>query len=179
MKHAIPILLLGCGLLAGCGTTGKVIDNTLNKVDNAVTRVSDKLDSAISSKSTTSSVLTETGVKGVKSFTLSNFGSGELSADEKKQLDALAKEIKALGKYDVTIFGHTDNTGSSTVNATVSAGRARAIEEYLKQKGVTNTSSAGKSYNYPVAGNDTAAGRAKNRRVEVFVSTVGKYNPYK
>ena len=105
--------------------------------------------------------------------------SKELSRDETKQLDALAKEIKGIGTCQVTVIGHADNTGTSEVNEAVSVNRARLVADYLRKKGVTNITTSGESYNHPVAGNDTASGRAKNRRVEVYVSTAGKYNPYK
>lgn len=71
------------------------------------------------------------------------------------------------------------NTGTSEVNEAVSVKRARLVSDYLKKKGVGNITTSGESYNHPIAGNETAAGRAKNRRVEIFVSTIGKYNPYK
>ena len=84
-----------------------------------------------------------------------------------------------MGDCQVSVIGHTDNIGSSEVNEAVSVARARLVGDYLKKEGVTNITTSGESYNHPVAGNDTAAGRAKNRRVEIYVSTIGKYNPYK
>lgn len=130
-----------------------------------------------SSASTT--LLTNTGTSGVKSFTLSDVDSKTLSREETRELDNLAREIKGMGNCQVTVIGHADNTGMAEVNQTVSVNRARMVADYLKKKGVTNITTSGESYNHPVASNDTAAGRAKNRRVEIFVSTVGKYNPYK
>ena len=110
---------------------------------------------------------------------LPDVDSKSLSRDETKQLDALAREIKALGSCQVTVIGHADNIGTSEVNEAVSKNRAQLVANYLKGKGVTNITTSGESYNHPVASNDTAAGRAKNRRVEIYVSTIGKYNPYK
>lgn len=127
----------------------------------------------------TSSMLKNTNTKGVKTYTLSNVDSKTLSKDDTKQLDALAKEIKGIGSCQVTVIGHADNTGTSEVNEAVAVNRARMVADYLKKKGVNNITTSGESYNHPVAGNDTASGRAKNRRVEIYVSTVGKYNPYK
>lgn len=126
-----------------------------------------------------STLLKNTGTKEVTSFTLSDVDSKTLTSEETKQLDALAKEIKAMGECQVSVVGHSDNIGTSEANEAVSLKRARLVGDYLKRKGVTNITTSGESYNHPVAGNDTAAGRAKNRRVEIFVSTIGKYNPYK
>ncbi len=125
------------------------------------------------------SLLKNTNTKGVKTYTLSNVDSKTLSKEDTKQLDALAKEIKGIGSCQVTVIGHADNTGTSEVNEAVAVNRARMVADYLKKKGVKNITSSGESYNHPVAGNDTASGRAKNRRVEIYVSTVGRYNPYK
>lgn len=127
----------------------------------------------------TSSMLKNTNTKGVKTYTLSNVDSKTLSKEDTKQLDALAKEIKGIGSCQVTVIGHADNTGTSEVNEAVAVNRARMVADYLKKKGVKNITSSGESYNHPVAGNDTASGRAKNRRVEIYVSTVGRYNPYR
>lgn len=128
---------------------------------------------------TTVSVLKNTNTKGVKTYTLSNVDSKTLSKEDTKQLDALAKEIKGIGSCQVTVIGHADNTGTSEVNEAVTVNRARMVADYLKKKGVNNITTSGESYNHPVAGNDTASGRAKNRRVEIYVSTVGRYNPYR
>lgn len=127
----------------------------------------------------TSSMLKNTNTKGVKTYTLSNVDSKTLSKEDTKQLDALAREIKAMDSYQVSVIGHADNTGTSEVNEAVAVNRARMVADYLKKKGVNNITTSGESYNHPVAGNDTASGRAKNRRVEIYVSTVGRYNPYK
>lgn len=124
-------------------------------------------------------VLTDTGIRGVKTITLSDMDSKTLSSDETKRLKALAHEIKDMGTCQVTVIGHADNTGTSEVNEAVSRKRAQLVSDYLKKHGVTNITTSWESYNHPVAGNDTASGRAKNRRVEIFVSTVGRYNPYK
>lgn len=158
ITYGLTILLL-VALLHGCGTTKETKSPT----------------HSIS----TTTILKNTGTKGVKTYTLSNVDSKTLSKDDTKQLNALAREIKAMGSCQVTVIGHADNTGTSELNEAVSVNRARMVAEYLKKKGVKNITSSGESYNHPVAGNDTASGRAKNRRVEIYVSTVGKYNPYK
>lgn len=167
MKRIFASIIFFCALilLQGC--------NLLQKTNNSSNA------SWSASKRSKTTLLKSSGTTGVKSFTLSNIDSKSLSKDETKQLDALAREIKAMGSCQVTVIGHADNTGTSEVNEAVSIKRARLVSDYLKKKGVANITTSGESYNHPVAGNDTAAGRAKNRRVEIFVSTTGKYNPYK
>jgi len=124
-------------------------------------------------------LLKNCSTQGVRVFVLSDVDANNLSFDNVKILDALSMEIKATGPCQVTVIGHADNTGTSEVNEAVSAKRARMVAEHLKKRGISNITTTWESYNHPVAGNDTASGRAKNRRVEVYVSTIGKYNPYK
>lgn len=158
ITYGLTILLL-VALLQGCGMM-----KSTESPNHSVSTVS---------------VLKNTNTKGVKTYTLSNVDSKTLSKEDTKQLDALAKEIKGIGSCQVTVIGHADNTGTSEVNEAVAVNRARMVADYLKKKGVNNITTSGESYNHPVAGNDTASGRAKNRRVEIYVSTVGRYNPYR
>ena len=80
--------------------------------------------------------------------------------------------VKDLQDTDITIYGHTDNTGSASVNERISLQRAQSVASYLESRGInaSRIHSEGKSFNDPVADNDTAEGRAKNRRVEVYVT---------
>ena len=73
---------------------------------------------------------------------------------------------------DVTVYGHTDNTGSAEVNEKLSTQRANAVAGYLQSCGIASSriKSEGKAYTMPVADNATKEGRAQNRRVEVYVS---------
>ncbi len=125
------------------------------------------------------SLLKNCSTQGVRVFVLSDVDANNLSFDNVKILDVLSMEIKATGPCQVTVIGHADNTGTSEVNEAVSAKRARMVAEHLKKRGISNITTTWESYNHPEGGNDTASGRAKNRRVEVYVSTIGKYNPYK
>ena len=133
----------------------------------------------LSSCHTPKSLLTSSGTNGVKVCVLSDMDANKLSFDEVRKLDALSMEIKSNGPSHVTVIGHADNTGTSEVNEAVSAKRARMVADHLKNRGVKNITTSWESYKHPVAGNDSASGRAKNRRVEIYVSTIGKYNPYK
>lgn len=70
------------------------------------------------------------------------------------------------------IFGYTDNTGSFEVNDKLSNNRANAVKSYLVNSGVpvTRLSSQGVPMADYVATNETAEGRAQNRRVEIYIS---------
>ncbi len=72
----------------------------------------------------------------------------------------------------VTIVGHTDSTGGDAVNQPLSVDRAEAVRDYLSVRGVSAARVAvqGRGSREPVASNDSDAGRAMNRRVEIFLA---------
>ena len=86
----------------------------------------------------------------------------------------LAKLASILNKYDDTnilLAGHTDSTGSDQYNLELSRRRAKSVSEYLSIKNVDPDRFTVHGYGEsdPVASNDTAEGRAQNRRVEVAI----------
>ncbi|MHB1374060.1 MAG: OmpA family protein [Thauera sp.] len=87
-------------------------------------------------------------------------------------LDRLASTLNQHPVTTVTIIGHTDSTGSDAVNDPLSINRAAATRDYLVQRGVSAQRIAidGRGSRQPVADNSTAAGRAMNRRVEIFIA---------
>lgn len=83
------------------------------------------------------------------------------------ELNKLAQYLIRNPKMEVQIDGHSDNSGSKSKNQKLSELRAREVFEYLIKKGVQNKLYfKGYGSSQPVAGNDTEADRAKNRRVE-------------
>lgn len=101
------------------------------------------------------------------------FDSTELTDAARQQIDALVATLKqeSSGVY-ITIEGHTDHSGSSTVNERIGLERARAVEQYLyEQHRIPLHKMEVISYGEadPVAPNTTRAGRAENRRVEIKV----------
>jgi len=76
----------------------------------------------------------------------------------------------------VKVTGYTDSVGSAAYNKKLSLRRAEAVRDYLVSIGVdpAKLEVDGAGMDNPVADNKTAAGRAKNRRVEVVVIGVGK-----
>ncbi|MBP5172253.1 MAG: OmpA family protein, partial [Bacteroidales bacterium] len=73
---------------------------------------------------------------------------------------------------DITILGHTDNVGTAEANEKVSQKRADAVKKELKKDGMdaNHLYAQGLSFNKPVADNETEEGRAKNRRVEIYIT---------
>jgi outer membrane protein OmpA-like peptidoglycan-associated protein len=71
----------------------------------------------------------------------------------------------------VRIVGHTDSTGGDAVNDPLSLERARSVRDYLAGRGVAGSriDTAGRGEHEPIADNASDAGRAKNRRVEIFL----------
>jgi len=99
-------------------------------------------------------------------------GKSDLSASSKESLMKFANSLKATTETDVTIYGHTDNTGSRAINEKLSNERAEAVAKFLIGNGVhgERLTTAGKAYDEPVADNSTLEGRAKNRRVEIYIT---------
>ena len=98
-------------------------------------------------------------------------GSTDLSAGDEQFLDSLARELKAHPDWQLRINGHTCSLGSPETNAKVSLQRAQLVQQRLVQKGVppSQLQATGQADHYPIAPNDTEAGRARNRRVEFVV----------
>ena len=94
-----------------------------------------------------------------------------LSANARKDLTKFAASLIANPDTDVQIYGFTDNTGSLEVNTRVANGRADAVETYLLESGIpaNRMVAQGLPMQDYVASNETAAGRAQNRRVEIYI----------
>lgn len=99
-------------------------------------------------------------------------GKSALSQSAKNSLTQFATSLQNNPQTNVQIYGHTDNTGSLAVNQRLSKERANSVLTYLMNSGVASSRmvSDGFDYQYPVASNDTEAGRAQNRRVEIYIS---------
>ncbi len=91
-------------------------------------------------------------------------------------LDAVVKVMVENPTYKLIIGGHTDNVGADAMNMTLSKDRAEAVAVYLIGKGISpeRISSAGFGETMPVDDNNTAAGRTRNRRVELSVEFIEK-----
>jgi OOP family OmpA-OmpF porin len=96
-------------------------------------------------------------------------GSAKLLASSNKGLNDVVRIMKDNPDTKISIDGHTDNTGTPAINARLSQGRADAVKNYLVSKGIdaSRITSTGHGQDMPIADNKTAAGRQKNRRVEM------------
>ena len=103
---------------------------------------------------------------------LFGFNSSKLGNEAKASLDKFASSLINNPQTDVQIYGHTDNVGTRAANEKVSNARATEVRNYLTNAGVpaNRLSSQGLAFDYPVASNDTEAGRAQNRRVEIYIT---------
>ena len=99
-------------------------------------------------------------------------GKSTLSANAKNSLSEFATSLQNNPQTNVQIYGYTDNTGSRAVNERLSNERASVVKNYLTNSGVAanRMASHGFAWDNPVASNDTEAGRAQNRRVEIYIS---------
>ena len=97
-------------------------------------------------------------------------GSAKLLPKSYKSLNEVVKILNDNSTYKLEIDGHTDNTGKPEKNQILSGNRAKSVADYLKLKGISDESrlvSTGFGQEKPIADNKKAAGRAKNRRVEI------------
>ena len=96
-------------------------------------------------------------------------GSAKILPASFKSLDNVVTILKENPSYMLDIDGYTDNTGKPEKNVALSDERAKAVLTYIKSKGIQETRLTSKGYGpeKPIADNKTAAGRAKNRRVEI------------
>jgi OmpA-OmpF porin, OOP family len=111
----------------------------------------------------------------VKAAATVNFdvGSTKISAQDQEELNKLAQTATGLTGYIIEVTGYADSTGSAARNTKLSENRAKAVVIYLMQRGnvpVRHIVAPGAMGEYgSVASNETKAGRAGNRRVEVKV----------
>ena len=103
---------------------------------------------------------------------LFKFDSYELNEEAQKMLSDLCNIITEIPNTKIKIIGHTDNIGEKQYNIILSKNRAAAVGNYLRTAGIetNNITEDGKGYSEPIADNTSEAGRAKNRRVEIFIT---------
>ncbi len=169
--------VIGAAIGAAVGTgAGVLIGKKMDKAKAAAEQVAN---------AQVESVTDNNGLEAVKvtfdSGILFETGKSTLSSTAKQSLQQFAsKVLLANTDMDVAVQGYTDNAGwknstaeqSTQKNLTLSQQRADAVSSYLKSLGVASSqiaSSTGYGESNPVADNSTAAGKAQNRRVEVYL----------
>ena len=100
-----------------------------------------------------------------------DFDKATLKADAKPILDEAIQVLKQEGSVDIVVEGHTDSVGTDQYNLALSRRRAETVRSYLVDHGIARSriTADGMGESKPVASNDTADGRAQNRRVELHV----------
>lgn len=99
-------------------------------------------------------------------------GSATIQATSEPTLEAVLRVMQARTGTRFVIEGHTDNEGSAASNRALSRERARAVKQWLTERGINakRLETTGYGETRPVANNDTAAGQRLNRRVEIAVA---------
>lgn len=130
-------------------------DIPVGSADNLVNKVIELKNIAIGSKIALRNIFFDTG-------------KSTLRAESNAELDRLVKLMKDVPTLKIEISGHTDNTGSATLNETLSQSRAEAVVAYLTTKGIAANRMTAKGYgaSKPIASNATDDGKQQNRRTE-------------
>ncbi len=99
-------------------------------------------------------------------------GSYAIQPNFRSVLDQFASSLQDNPATRISIVGHTDSSGSDAINNPLSVNRAASTRDYLSSRGVSmgRMSIDGRGAREPIAGNETPEGRARNRRVEIFVA---------
>ena len=100
-----------------------------------------------------------------------DFDKSVLKPQGKAKLDDLISKIRNINLEVIIAVGHTDSIGTDAYNQKLSVRRAESVKAYLVSRGIDRNRvyTEGKGEKQPIATNKTAAGRAKNRRVEIEV----------
>lgn len=99
-------------------------------------------------------------------------GRANIKPNLRPILDQFANGLQNQPNTEVRIVGHTDSTGSDAINQPLSLDRADSARDYLSARGVDmrRIIVAGRGSREPVADNSSEAGRARNRRVEIYLA---------
>jgi len=161
---------IGAGIGAAVGTgAGALIGNKMDKQQK-------QLEEELANKATVEETTDQNGLRAIKV----TFNGGilfptngtTLSSSAKNELTRFAHSLIGNPDTNVQIFGFTDNTGSMAVNERVATGRADAVRVYLLNSGVAGNRlyAEGLPMQDYIASNNTAEGRAQNRRVEIYIT---------
>ena len=98
-------------------------------------------------------------------------GSAALRPDLTRDLKTIAANLVRYPNSQIEVVGHTDNTASAALNQDLSQRRAVSVANVLRDSGVPSSriTSYGRGEDQPIASNLSEAGRAQNRRVEIFI----------
>lgn len=147
------------------GAAGAVIGN---QMDKQAKKIEEEIPGADVKRVDDGIVVTFDENNGGVYFDTNKYNINEKS---KQTLDKLAAILKEYPDTNVLVAGHTDSVGKDEYNLGLSQRRAQAVTNYFKSKGLASSRFTTKWYGEknPIASNDTAEGRAKNRRVNVVI----------
>lgn len=166
------------------------VEGELNEAEALVARLQADLEAARSAPRTSSMSQTLSLLAGAMRCTMTDRGSGtvalscpglafgfdqsQLTVAGDARMAALSSFLSSHGGVAVELVGHTDSTGPEGWNQTLSEQRAAAASRYLQNEGIAaaRITTSGQGESAPVASNDTRAGRAQNRRVDVILKGV-------
>ena len=153
------------GALAGA-TAGGLLGNYYDKQAKELAAIADVQKVKDANGKTIRLVIT------LKNDILFETGNAALSSASVSTLNDLLRVLKKYPKNNIIVAGHADSTGSEAYNKTLSTNRAKGVYDYLVGNGLRTLSIQYVGYGsaQPVASNDTEAGRAKNRRVELLIT---------
>jgi outer membrane protein OmpA-like peptidoglycan-associated protein len=99
-------------------------------------------------------------------------GRSDIKSNLRPVLDQFAQGLSDQPNTEIRIVGHTDSTGSDSINNPLSVNRASSARDYLVSRGVDahRIQIDGRGSREPIADNNSDAGRAANRRIEIFLA---------
>lgn len=152
----------GIGAVVG-GSAGAIIGNKMEKQKEELEQINGAQVESINDGQAIK-VTFESGI-------LFATNSSTLNSASQNALSSFAASLNNNPDTDIQIYGHTDNTGNDGINNPLSEKRAESVYNFLMTKGVSGSRmvSQGFGSSQPVSDNSTAAGRAQNRRVEIFI----------
>lgn len=155
------------GVIAGAAAGG-AIGNAMDKKEQQIRQISAERDAKSMEVERLRDDLLRVSVSSEASFA---FDRSDIKPEFKPTLNKVANVLRGDPNVRITIIGFTDSVGSESYNQRLSERRARATADYLISQGVSSSQivSKGLGESEPRASNSTEAGRAQNRRVEIYL----------
>ena len=157
------LVLLGSVLVAGCFICRKTVPQQEKPI---VPEVVQQPQPPVQEPVVPEPVITRYSLQSVANFAFDS----KVIRPEANKMDELERDIEANPQALILVEGHTDNIGPEEYNKRLSLARAESVAAVLKEHGHPNEiRTEGMGFSAPIASNDTAAGRAQNRRVDVVI----------
>ena len=153
----------GKGALIGAGVGAVIGGGAGNYLD----KQAKELEEVAETKRTENGIITK-----LKGDILFPSGQSTLRGPALTNINKISDIVKKYPENKMTIVGHTDSTGSDTLNQTLSEQRAQAVKMQMVNRGVPSNAIqvVGMGESQPIANNDTPSGRSQNRRVELQIT---------